>query len=84
MYVNKVLSEQNAFRLFAGELRNIFIVIDSAGRFKDTKKIYISVFTCEIKLCAILVLSISRIVSSNFFPYFFSLVSRILYLLRNN
>ena len=45
MYVNKVLSEQNAFRLFAGELRNIFIVIDSAGRFKDTKKyIYIGFY----------------------------------------
>ena len=40
MYVKKVLSEQNAARLFAGELRNISIVIDSAGRFKDKKNIY--------------------------------------------
>ena len=83
MYVKKVLSEQNAARLFAGELRNISIVIDSAGRFKDKKK-YISVFTCEITLSAILVLSVSRIVSSHFPPYFFSVASRILYLLRNN
>lgn len=53
--MNKVLTKQNAFRLFAGELRNRFIVIDSAGRFKD-KKLY---HFCKRTLCTILNLSIS-------------------------